>query len=102
MSNIFSLICAIAFGLFLGTLPGVRERMPWGESSSDAQNAQLTTPAPVPSAAPASSGGGWMRESGRTSLDQPAPIGRTTSQGPSNSAHSSNAQPGTGGTMLSR
>lgn len=105
MSNFFSLIFAMAFGLFLGTLPGVREKTPWadfsfGPSETPTQNVQITTTLPLTLPTPAPASGAWMKQPGRTSLD--APVGpRMDSRGTMGASRTNN-NPAGGATMLSR
>lgn len=76
MKDFLSLVFAVFVGLIAGTLPGIREKFPWGRPTGPTEaelqrtaEAQLTaTPPPAP--------GAWMHNTApRTQLDKPAGIG---------------------------
>ena len=66
MKDLFALIFAVAVGLIAGTLPGIREKFPWGQPSEAevkakeaavaAQQAVLQPVTPYPGS------GSWMHD----------------------------------------
>jgi hypothetical protein len=65
MKDLFGLIFAVFVGLIAGTLPGIREKFPWGQPSQaevKAQQAVLAAQA-ASAASPAPTSGSWMRDS---------------------------------------
>jgi len=65
MSQLFPLICAMATGIVVGSLPGVRESLPWGKPAPVAQ-VVMVTPAPAPTPQP----GAWMWNRKEGALDK--------------------------------
>jgi hypothetical protein len=73
MKDLLGLVFAVFVGIIAGTMPGVREKFPWGgpsEAEIKAQQAAVATPPP---ATPAHTGS-WMHDaaSRNNSLEKPA------------------------------
>lgn len=76
MKDLLSLIFAVFVGVIAGTMPGVREKFPWGGAPSEAEikakEAALATPPPYMTPPPAA--GSWMRDPNarNNALEKPA------------------------------
>lgn len=66
MKDLFVLVFAVAVGLIAGTMPGVREKFPWGQPSEaevKAKDAAVAAQQAVLQAAtPAPATGSWMHD----------------------------------------
>lgn len=76
MKDLFGLIFAVFVGLIAGTLPGIREKFPWGQPSEaevKAKEAAIAAQATATIATPAPARGSWLfdeNSKNRTLLDK--------------------------------
>jgi hypothetical protein len=63
MKDLLALVFAVAVGLVAGTLPGIREKFPWGQPSdaeTKAKQAAIAAQASAATSTPPPAAGSWL------------------------------------------